>query len=80
MDLPPANWRKRFDAVRIHAKLLKSWSHDIMRHSAASYMLAQTQNAAKVAAHLGHSEQVLFSNYRELVAPAQAKRFFSLRP
>jgi integrase len=56
------------------------WHHNVTRHSFVSYHLAQFQNAAKTALEAGHTEQMLFSNYRELVTPDQAKVFWSIVP
>jgi hypothetical protein len=46
----------------------------------ASYRLAQLQNADQVALETGHSAKVLFTNYRELVTPEEAKRWFGIVP
>ena len=56
------------------------WHHNVTRHSFVSYHLAQFQNAGKTALQAGHTEQMLFSNYRELVTPDQAKEFWEIRP
>jgi integrase len=56
------------------------WKHNALRHSFASYRLAQTQNANQVALETGHSVKVLFTNYRELVTPDDAKRWFEIAP
>ena len=45
----------------------------------ASYLLADTQDAARVALQLGHSEsRTLFAHYRELVKPEEAKAFWRI--
>ena len=44
----------------------------------ASYRLAQLQNANQVALETGHSVKVLFTNYRELVTPEEAKSWFGI--
>ena len=52
-----------------------------MRHSYASYRLAATNDAASVAAELGHSTaQMLYSTYRELVLPEEAERYWKIMP
>jgi len=56
------------------------WKHNALRHSFASYRLAQIQNANQVAMETGHSVKVLFTNYRELVTPDEAKRWFEIAP
>ena len=56
------------------------WKHNALRHSFASYRLAEIQNANQVALETGHTVKVLFSNYRELVTPDEAKAWFSIAP
>jgi integrase len=56
------------------------WRHNALRHSFASYRLAQLQNASQVALETGHTVKVLFSNYRELVTPDEAKAWFAIAP
>jgi hypothetical protein len=51
-----------------------------LRHSFCSYRLAQTNNAAQVALEAGNSPTMIFRHYRELVTPAQAEAWFSIRP
>ncbi len=56
------------------------WKANGLRHSYASYRLAATQDAAKVALEMGNSPAVVFRHYRELVKPAEAERWFAIRP
>jgi integrase len=56
------------------------WPKDVTRHSAASYWLAETGNAAHVATALGHSEGVLRKNYMALVKKTEAQAFWGLMP
>jgi site-specific recombinase XerD len=58
----------------------KTWPQDILRHSAASYLLARTQNAAQVAEWLGNSVDILRGHYKELVTNADTDRFWALAP
>jgi len=51
-----------------------------LRHSYASYRLAQTEDAAKVALEMGNSPRKLFSNYRQLAAKKQAQKWFAILP
>ncbi len=53
---------------------------NLLRHSYASYRLADVKNSAQVALELGTGESKLFQNYNKLVAPAQAKQWFSILP
>ena len=74
------NSRKKLDAVRKAADLQR-WSKNGLRHSFASYRLAATNDAATVAAELGHStSQMLYSTYRELVLPEEAERYWKIMP
>jgi len=76
----PANARKKLDSVRTAAKLTR-WSNNGLRHSFASYRLAATNDAATVAAELGHStSQMLYSTYREVVLPEEGERYWKIIP
>lgn len=59
---------------------LTPWPDNGMRHSFVSYRLADTNDAAKTAFESGHSQTILFRNYRELVRPEEAKAYFSIVP
>ena len=48
-----------------------------MRHSFCTYRLASVQRAAQVALEAGNSTKILFSNYRELATPEEAKIWFT---
>ena len=52
------------------------WKHNGLRHSFISYRVSETQNVAQAAIEAGNSPQITFSNYRELVGPAEAKKWF----
>lgn len=52
------------------------WPADVLRHSAASYLLALHKDAGKVAATLGNSPSVLLSHYHEPVTEDDAARFW----
>jgi integrase len=56
------------------------WKHNGLRHSFISYRIAQIQNVAQVALEAGNSPQIIFRNYRELVRPADAEKWFSIVP
>jgi integrase len=56
------------------------WKPNALRHSFASYRLAKTQNAAQVSLEMGNSPQMVFRHYRELVKPADAERWFAVKP
>jgi hypothetical protein len=56
------------------------WPTNCLRHSYASYRLAATADAARVALEMGNSPAKLFSNYRELADEHDAKAWFSIAP
>lgn len=56
------------------------WRENGLRHTWVSCRLAETQNAEKTALEAGNSTQIVFSNYRELRTPEQAKAWFSIEP
>ena len=56
------------------------WKHNALRHSFISYRVAATQDVAKVSLEAGNSPRVVFSNYRELVRPADATKWFGIAP
>lgn len=57
-----------------------TWRENALRHSFVSYRLAEIQDVAKVALEAGNSPVMIFGHYRELVRPADAKRWFDIRP
>jgi integrase len=76
----PVNSRKKLDLVRKAASLVR-WPKNGLRHSFASYRLAATHDAPRVASELGHtSPQMLYSTYRELVLPEEAQRYWKIVP
>ena len=71
--------KKRFQKW-LRARLgFKTWPQDILRHSAASYLLSYHQDAGKVAAELGNSVGILLRKYKELVSREKGAKFYSLR-
>ena len=66
--------QSRGRAVEFH------WKSNALRHSYASYRLADIKDAARVALEMGNSPSMLFRNYRELVTEKQAAEWFSLLP
>jgi integrase len=70
-----------YDAQQETAKAAGlKWKANALRHSAASYMFALSNDAGRVAGFLGNSASVVHKHYRELVKPADAQRWFSLKP
>ena len=70
---------RKFCAALATAEGIK-WPHNVTRHSFVSYHVAQFQNSGKSALEAGHSEQMLFAQYRELVTPSAAKDFWEIVP
>lgn len=56
------------------------WPHDLLRHTAASYLLALHGDAGRVAMTLGNSAGVLLRHYHELVSPEDCARFWACQP
>jgi len=78
-ETPLKNKRRRKWAIIKAAGI--SWSQDIMRHSYASYHLAQFESADKTALEMGHRDtQMLFRHYRELVTKEEAQAYWAIEP
>jgi integrase len=56
------------------------WKQNALRHSYASYRMALSADAARVATEMGTSPQKLFSNYRELAHEADGAAWFAILP
>lgn len=56
------------------------WKKNALRHSFISYRVADTQNVNQTALECGNSPSIIFKHYRELVRPAEAKRWFGIEP
>jgi len=57
---------------------LASWPKDVLRHTAASYLLALHGDAGKVATMLGNSSSVLLRHYHEPVINGDCGHFWGL--
>jgi integrase len=60
--------------------IIGEWPTNGLRHSYATYRLAQCQDASRVALEMGNSPQMLFRNYRELADEQEARSWFSIVP
>jgi Site-specific recombinase XerD len=79
-SITPENFRKSLDKARADAGITE-WPENALRHSYASYHLAHFKNAKALALELGHTnENMIFSNYRSLVKPTDAERYWNLKP
>jgi integrase len=56
------------------------WKANGLRHSYASYRFAQIGDAGRVAGELGNRAAVVHRHYRELVTPADAEKWFAVKP
>jgi len=56
------------------------WKHNALRHSYISYRVAESGDVNRTALEAGNSAAMIFSNYRELVSPQEAKRWFLIMP
>jgi integrase len=73
-------FRKQFDQARTSAGIT-DWPDNALRHSFASYHLAHFNNSAALALEMGHTDSgMIFSNYRQLVRPKDAERYWNIRP
>ena len=76
-------FRTRRDAGRAIA-FAKSchveWPNNALRHSYATYRLAVTADAARVALEMGNSPQKLMTNYRELADETEGHEWFGISP
>ena len=78
--ITPANFRKQFEAVRTAARI-PEWPDNALRHSFASYHIAHFKDAKSLALEMGHTTTTLiFSNYRQLVKPKEAERYWNIKP
>jgi integrase len=68
------------ELMKLAAAAGVKWKQNALRHSYASYRLADVQDTAKVALEMGNSPAMIFQHYRELVTPEQAKTWFSIEP
>jgi integrase/recombinase XerD len=80
-DIPiPLISRRRYIRRLRNRLSLEDWPPDVLRHTAASMMLAREQDAGKVALWLGNSPKILLSHYQELVSQEATKQFWQLSP
>jgi hypothetical protein len=71
--------RRYLRALRDYLRF-KRWPQDVLRHTAASNLLAFHQDAGKVAAFLGHSAGILLRHYKALVFREDADAWMRIMP
>lgn len=81
-----SRWELPHGTRRRHQRRLREWMNlsawptDILRHTAASHLIAYHESFSKVGLELGNSETVLRRHYRELVSREDGVRFFEMVP
>jgi integrase len=75
--LKAAAKKEKKDPEKVKAAV---WKKNALRHSFISYRVADTQNVNQTALEAGNSPAVIFKHYRELVRPAEAKKWFGIEP
>jgi len=79
-NVTPSGYRELLDVARAAAAITE-WPQNALRHSFASYHLAQFNDAAALALELGHTNSnLVFQHYRQLVKPKQAERYWKIVP
>lgn len=77
----PLNSDSLYKALRdISSRAKVPWKNNALRHSYISYRVADTGDVNRTALEAGNSPAMIFSNYRELVTPPEAKSWFSIMP
>lgn len=59
---------------------MDAWPQDVLRHTAASFLMAIHRDAGLVADWLGNSPSILLRHYRQLVTDSDAEAFWAIRP
>lgn len=75
----PANWRNEFDAVK-DAAGLKTWTPDVLRHTAISHYFRKTGSYGFTAEQFGNSEAVIKAHYQSRVSSEDTKAFYAIMP
>ena len=79
LPLPNGTRRRYMRQLRDYLRM-DDWPQDVMRHTAASNLLAHHQDAGKVAAFLGNSPGILLKSYKALIFKEDAARWMRLIP
>lgn len=63
-------------------KIRKDWklAHDVLRHTFCSMLVATHRSVGDAALQAGNSENILWSNYLNLVSKSEADAFWDIRP
>ncbi len=80
-NILPKNFTRKWRALREAVGLFDAWPHDAMRHTFATMWLAQHGDEKRLQMLMGHvSAELIYKHYRGQTTPADAKRFWGLRP
>lgn len=79
MPLPYSTRRRAVRRARGHLGL-PAWPQDVLRHTCASYWVAEVRDVGRVALELGNSPSILLRHYRELVTREESDRFWKIEP
>lgn len=75
---PSASTIRRCKRAMRSALGFAEWPSDILRHTAASYLLALHKDAGRVALQLGNSPSILLTHYHNPISKAQCSEFWSI--
>jgi len=79
----PSNWRKDFDCVKQAAGFgpgLRSWTEDVLRHTAVSHFFRKTGSYGQAAEQFGNSEAIIKAHYQGRVSSADTAAFYGIMP
>jgi integrase len=68
------------DETKGHQAIVDPWPHNAIRHSFGSYYYGHTKNENFTAAEMGNSPDVVMKDYRELVDPQSAAKYWNIIP
>jgi integrase len=77
-SIAPPGLGKKME-VACEAAGISRWPHNGLRHSYASYHVAQFKDAAALALQMGHTTtDMIFDHYREVVSPQDAEKYWNI--
>lgn len=77
-DLAPAPATLRRHRRALAGRAGIAWAQDVLRHTCATYWVADGVPVHEVADYLGHSPEILRRHYREVATREQAAAFWSI--
>lgn len=79
--IQPKGWERKWELLRKQCGVLDNWPHNAMRHTFATMHLAHHHDEKKLQRLLGHkSAEMIYQHYSGLETPANAAKFWDLRP